>query len=587
MDEEEKTKKEEKPEEPEALKTTEKKSDDKVTRWHQFLSWYKANKKKSIPVSVLLLLILVSVVPWSRYQAAGLALKNDFSLQVTDSTANTPVSGASVSIGSVSGITDASGKVTLSNLKVGNNTAKVSKKYYKGKNIKVLVPILKQKTAPKVAFTATGRQAKISVIDLVNHNNLEGVEIKISDTNAITDKSGKATVVLPIGTTGAKASLSLKGYNPKTADIKVSNDKIEENTATLTAAGKVYFLSKLSGKIDVVKTDLDGTNRQTILAGTGKEEDRGTVLLASRDWKFLALLSHRENLATKLYLIDTSDDSLTTIDGDASVTLNPVGWSEHNFVYTVSRQNVPSWQPNQQALKSYNAENNKITLLDQTRAEGTGQYDYAYENYGSVYQIGKNVVYEKYWTAYYYAQNKLDDKQSGIYTISAGGSGAQTLKTFGYAQGQNTFITSVPYEASKIYYQVVEKGSTGFYAYSDGKVTAKSDISDDFNKYSQQGPNTYLLSPSGSNTFWSESRDGKNTLFVGDEDGENGKQVASLSAYQTYGWYTDNYLLVSKNNSELYIMPKSGSKDVQPVKITDYHKPTRSFNGYGGGYGGI
>ncbi|HEX5447612.1 MAG TPA: hypothetical protein VFW90_00160, partial [Candidatus Saccharimonadales bacterium] len=93
------------------------------------------------------------------------------------------------------------------------------------------------------------------------------------------------------------------------------------------------------------------------------------------------------------------------------------------------------------------------------------------------------------------------------------------------------------------------------------------------------------LSPSGGQTFWSEQRDGKNTLFLGDGNAQNGKTIANLSDYSPYGWYTNNYLLVSKNSSELYVMAKSGSSS--PVKISDYHKPQQTFYGYGGGYGGL
>jgi hypothetical protein len=94
-----------------------------------------------------------------------------------------------------------------------------------------------------------------------------------------------------------------------------------------------------------------------------------------------------------------------------------------------------------------------------------------------------------------------------------------------------------------------------------------------------------LLSPSADQTFWSESRDGKNTLFIGDQGGQNGKQIASLSDYNTFGWFTDDYLLVSKNSSELYIMDKAGKQAA--LKVSDYHKPTQNFYGYGGGYGGL
>ena len=72
------------------------------------------------------------------------------------------------------------------------------------------------------------------------------------------------------------------------------------------------------------------------------------------------------------------------------------------------------------------------------------------------------------------------------------------------------------------------------------------------------------------------------------ENGESAKQVVGLSDYQAYGWYSDDYLLVSKNSSELYILPAAGLTDLtKAIKISDYHKPAVSFYGYGGGYGGL
>jgi hypothetical protein len=95
---------------------------------------------------------------------------------------------------------------------------------------------------------------------------------------------------------------------------------------------------------------------------------------------------------------------------------------------------------------------------------------------------------------------------------------------------------------------------------------------------------TYLLSPSGSKTFWADPRDGKYSLIVGDAEGKNGKQIAELSDYNAYGWYTDDYVLVSKGSSELYILPAAGGT---ALKVTDYHKPGFDLRGYGYGYGGL
>jgi len=555
---------------------------DGPSRLTRFKVWYAERKKWTIPASVLVLLLLLAVIPWTRYNSVGLVHKRSLEIKVVDSTAGTPVSGATVSLGQLSAETNGTGVATLAGVKVGHHKFTISKKYYQSQTVGLLAPILSQKTIPSVQLTATGRQVKVSVRNLITKGSLSDVNINVAGISAKTDKSGSATLVLPAGIAEQKASLSLNGFNDSDVAIKVSNDKIQENDFNLTPSGKVYFLSKLSGKIDVVKTNLDGTGRQTVLAGTGKEDDSGTVLLASRDWKYLALLSRRAGDNAALYLIDTSSDSLSNIDvGNASFSL--VGWSDDNFIYSVTRAGIQPWQPHAQALKSFNANSKQLLTLDQTSAQGTSQSDYAQEAYGQIYEIGKTLIYEKQWNAPYYNQAVLNDKSAGIYSISASGSNAQTLKTFGYAAGQNTFINSVPYEANSIYYSVTEKDNNTFWGYANGKVVSKSNIADKFNQY-YQNPITYLLSPSDNNTFWTEPRDGKNTLFIGDENGDNGKQIASLSDYSTYGWYTDNYLLVSKNSSELYIMPRSGSN---AIKVTDYHKPAFTFNGYGGGYGGL
>jgi hypothetical protein len=555
------------------------------SRWKRFIGWYKGSKKKSIPLTIILLLILFAAIPWSRYHIAALAVKNNYNLEVVDATAGTVISGADVKIGDSHGMTDGSGKVTLSNVPAGNHKIIITKKYYKDETKDVLIPILKQKSTTSFKLVATGRQVKISVKNLINHSVLGNVNISISGVTAKTDNLGNAIIVLPAGTQSAKASLNLDGYNNADVTVAVDDKTIKENVFNLTPSGKVYFLSKLSGKIDVVKTNLDGSARQTVLAGTGKEDGNNTVLLASRDWKYLALLSKREGTSNpKLYLIETSSDKLTTIDGGSSV-ITLVGWTDSNFVYQVTKSSVNAWEPHQQLLKSYNAQKQQAILLEQNDAVGsTGAY--AQEEFGSIYTFGSTVAYTMTWYksgAAYYDPNILNGKSSGLYSIKNDGTNKKNLKTLD--AGSVSFINFQYSEPNEAYLTIGKNDNSSAYAiYNGSGVTdvAADKIPTD-NQY-----NTYLDSPAGNQTFWSEPRDGKNALFIGDQNGENSKQIANLADYKTYGWFSDDYLLVSKNSSELYIMPKSGLDDkTQPIKITDYHKPVQSFFGYGGGYGGI
>lgn len=555
--------------------------------WQRLRGWYTSHKKLSIPLSVLILFLLLMVLPFTRYSFAGIAVKKNFTLQVIDSTTSVPVSGATVSSGTAIAQTDGNGKTSL-RLSVGKHEVKVAKKYYKDGEISVLVPILKSKSPPEVKLQATGRQVKISVKNSISREALADVDIEVLDISAKTDKEGNALIVLPAGTSNQKASLSLEGYNKAEVSVKISDTKVEENEFTLTPAGKIYFLSKLSGKIDVVKSNLDGTERETVLAGTGREDSQNTVLLASRDWEYLAFLSRRDSELAKLYLIETATGKVTAVDeGNADFLL--VGWSDNNFVYQVNRKGYQPWQPKQQVLKSFNAASKKITTLDETDAKGTSNDDYSTENFTNVYLVGQRVVYVKDWYPIYLGDGASSEMQLGIYGINAEGGSRSIHKTFGYTPDTSTYEQSFLYKPDQIYFQVVEKsGEAKYYIYANNQVSENSAIKGDFDGYNNSGQTTYLLSPAGDTTFWSEPRDGKNSLFTSDYSGGSPQQIAKLSDYQTYGWYTQDYLLVSKAGSELYIFSTEGiKKDSDALKITDYHKPVFSYVGYGGGYGGI
>ncbi|MBX4201789.1 carboxypeptidase-like regulatory domain-containing protein [Candidatus Saccharibacteria bacterium] len=553
------------------------------SRFGRFKGWYVHHKKFTIPGSVLVLALLLIAIPFTRFAIAGLFVTKNYSVTVVDSTTNTPVSGAKVSMGPISAETDGTGKATLKSVKPGSHQATFSKKYYKDETVSLTVSVVNQKQIPTIKMTATGHQVKVNVTDVVNKKTLGNVEIVAAGITSKTDEKGTATIVLPAGLSEQQAKLSLSGYNDTTVTIKVSNDKAQQNDFTMTPAGQVYFLSKLSGKIDVVKTNLDGTGRKTVLAGTGKEQETGTVLLASRDWKYLALLSRRAGNAPALYLIDTSNDSLSTIDeGNAEFSL--AGWVNDDFVYSVTRTNVQLWQANRQALKGFNAPTKKLTTLDQVGGTGSGQSDYLNHYIGDVYAYDSQVLYGLNWSSA--ALGGTDNKQATFNTVKADGSAKKAIKSFGLAAGAQAYNVAIEQRVespAEINLKFYDGNNDIFYVYANGQVKDKSgQTSDSF--YNANYP-TYLESPTDKQTFWSESRDGKNTLFVGNEEGQDGKQIATLSDYKPYGWYTDKYLLVSKNSSELYIMPNTGS--TTPIKISDYHKPALTFSGYGGGYGGL
>jgi hypothetical protein len=567
--------------------SSEPKSQDKkpksANKFARLWQAYVAKKKLTFPLTIIVLIIVILAVPTSRYPLIGTFMKQNISLSVVDSQTGNPISSAAIVLNGVRINTDNHGQATLKT-KIGYVLMTINKKYYQTYSQKILVPIKRPKQALELKLIATGRQVPLFVTDKITNDGLENVTIAASGTEVKTEKDGTVTIVLPANQKQVSAILSADGYNQAHVSIQVTDHPVTQNQFKLVPTGKIYFLSKLSGNIDVVKTDLDGSNRQTVLAGTGNEEDTGTILLASRDWKYLALISRRNGTQTKVYLIDTASDKLTTIDG-GSATFSAVGWSDDRFIYTADSTNTQYWQSGRSVLKSYDATTNQLTSLDQTTAEGVNATDYAYESFGQTYILDNTVLYTKNWNAYYTSGNRLNDKQAKIISVRPDGSNLSTLKTFGVPSGTNTssiYIESRPYQAQSIYFKFTVT-TASYFTYENGQIKDNTSLTDD--SYYNNAYPTYLVSPSDKQTFWSEERDGKNTLFIGDITGNNGKQIASLSDYTPYGWFTDKYLLVSKSSSELYIM--STSNNATAYKVSDYHKPNYDFHGYGYGYGGL
>ncbi|HSX16330.1 MAG TPA: hypothetical protein VLF40_06065 [Candidatus Saccharimonadales bacterium] len=581
-----------------------------------FFGQFWSNKKlrwTSIGVLVVALGVLFGL-PVTRYNILGVVLKADVTVQAVDSKSGAPVSGALVKVGTKTATTEADGKAVL-HVHLGTRTIKASKTYYTGSTEHGLVGMVASQNSFKVKLVALGRQVKVKVVNKVTTKPVAGAEVAVGTSKAKTDKDGLATVVVPSGATTQEASVALSGFNTAKVSIVATGD-VTKNTFGIVPAGKLYFLSNLSGNLDVVKTDLDGSNRQVVLEGTGSEDKTQTSLLASRDWKYLALLSKRSGGDNaSLYLIDTTaGDKLTTIDeGNADFKL--IGWSGDRFIYQVNRH-IATGQKNQQALKSFDPTSGHTLLLDQTDAttyaaasgsgpqhgayfEGDATAGYITQNFGNAYLSGGSVVYVKNWqsTGWHFTANGresyLNGKSAELDSIGADGAEHKVLKTFAPSSiilmntspdGAIVYITvdTVPYGPQAFYLVFTDSSTEKFYEYEDGKVSDATGVTDD-TVYGMLYY-TYLLSPSGSSTFWAEPRDGKNTLFTGNVNGKSPKQVAALSEYNTYGWYTDDYLLVSKSSSELYIIPAVGGT---PLKITDYYKPAYSYYGYGGGYGGL
>lgn len=531
-------------------------------------------------IALVVLLVAVFAVPVTRYKVLGLVMKRSVEIIVVDSKTAAAVSNAQITLGGRQAKTDGSGKAVI-HAPLGNDTLAVEKQYYRTHESSYFVGFKKAVPA-RIRLVATGRLVPITVVNTITGQPLKEVEISVRGTTAKTDSKGKTSIALPATGGTADAVLKLTGYNTTKIKLTITDTLVKANNFTLTPAGHIYFLSNLNGTLDVVKANLDGSDRRTVLEGTGREEKTSTTLLASRDWRYLVLKAKRDGALPALHLIDTATDKVTTFDeSNAEFTL--IGWYGHNFMYDLTRNGVSAWQAGRQQLKSYDADNQQLNQLDQNQAEGDST-SYTQQTFLNYYVLDGIVAYNTQWYSYSAGiePHDMTGKNDTIRAVQPNGQNKKDYQSF--PTTSTGYIQAALYEPQGVYYAIYNNtdNKTTYYAYEDQSVKAVTVDQTDFN----QGYPTYLISPSGKQTFWTELRDGKNTLFTGDAEAKHAKQIAARSEYTPYGWYADAYTLVSKNNSELYIMPVNGGSR-SPVKITDYYKPAQSITGYGYGYGGL
>lgn len=521
-------------------------------------------------IGIVVVICLLLVLPYTRYRLLGLALKKEVQVTIVDSQTDTPVSNAVVRTTGASVKTDANGTAELK-AGVGERTFTILKQYYKTSTTHYFVGF-RGKHDLTIKLTATGRLVPITILNAINGQPLSGASIHVLNTIAKTNNHGQATMAIPANTTTDPATVSLNGYNTKQVTIQLTSTSVTANNFMLTPSGQIYFLSNQGGTINVLKSNLDGSDLHTVLAGTGHETAATTRLLTSPDWRYLVLEANRDGTRPALYLINTSNDQVTEFDS-SNATFNLIGWSGHNFLYSLTNANTNLWQSGSQVVKKYDADQSQLEQLDQNQAVGTST-SYAYQSLGDFFIAGGNLVYDTEWSSQ--GGYDLSNENNTIRVLDINSQSKQDSESF--SAGSTEAIQATRYQPQAIYFAVtMTGGSTSYFQYANQTVQA---VNINIGSFVQSYP-VYLLSPSGNHTVWSQSSNGQNSFFTGDANGSSPKQIAILDNYSPYGWYSDNYILATQNNDQLYILPASGlSSGRQPLRITAYFEPTGKSSTY-------
>ncbi len=531
----------------------------------------KKGKFITIIGAIIVIIAVLLAIPTTRYGALGYVLKKNVQIVVIDSATNKPVSQAEVTIAGKTVKTSPSGEADIAAVPVGQYTIKVVKKYYKDDSIAFTVPILSNPQKANVSFVATGRQVQFKVANTLNSNALlEKAVLTVGDTSAATDANGVATIVLPTGKPTLAGTLALGGYNTAAVTVNVT-EQSGQNNFTLTPTGNVYFVSNQSGALDIMKSNLDGTGQAVLVKGTNNLQNQMSFTL-SKDQRYAAFYQDRAGSGTpQLYVIDTQSGAIKQIDQSTDASIFAIGWSGHQFVYSLFSNIIQTWNPGQSKIMSYNADSGKLVTIDQTQPLNVGnQYDYTAEFFGTPVILNGKLVYERTWGTNGYS---APQGQATIRVVNVDGTGAQTLKTFDATQRSSA--DQRPFAPNLVVIKVsLNGGSSAYYQY-DGSSLKASAVNDA--QYYSQIP-TYYASLDGTHTAWSEVRNGKNTILVGDANANNPQVIADQVDNVMYSWYGNDYLLLTKNN-ELDIVPATppASGAVQITKIANFATNARYY----------
>jgi hypothetical protein len=548
---------------------------------------YLDNKKWTMPVTAaVVLLAVIFALPVTRYKTFGLFVSQPVALTFTDATTHNPVTSAQVKLdGSPVATTSASGKVLLAKVKPGNHQLTITKQYYKTLTKTVFVG-LSAPPAQKQTLQATGRQVSVSIINTITGKPISGANISTLGTSAKTDSSGVAHLVLPADKTSAAAQLTAVGYNNSSATVQVLAKTTTDNSFKMVPAGRAYFLSNRSGKVDVISTNYDGSDRQTLLAGTGYEDVTNTQLIPSPGQKYLALIAKRSSAdnSTGLYIIATATGKTIKAEEAAALSIRSVGWNGDYFVYTYNNLALNQWQPNQVLIKSYNAGTSTAATLDQTQASGD-QNNFTSQNFSTTITIiDGNVLYGTYWTASYgYAVPDTD--MDTINTVQLSGSGKKVLKSLTIPPGNNYISLEQVLQSPEVSYFKMPTSADGsatgalFFKYYKGTLTQTNSFTN-ANFTDQNIANGFnSMSPSGTASLFADSVDGHLVVSTGDATGANKAVLAQLPTDGfIQSWLTDDYILVTQNTNQLYVVSATGGKSAQPLQTSDFLVPPHAHD---------
>lgn len=505
---------------------------------HFFAAWWGNKIARTITILVILVGIAVAAVfPQSRYFVLNTAgVRSSSSVKVIDSGTRLPLKNVTVIVGGEQAKTNSDGVARIKNVKLGKQQLTIKRIAF----ATVTQPVtIGWGSNPLGDFLLrpTGVRYIVNVKDYISGKGIVGAEATSGDeVAAIADKNGVVTLTFATAdTTTIHVQVAAKDY--RSEELTIPSDATVPANVVLVPSQKALFVSKQSGRYDLMSMDLDGKDRKVILAGTGFENNNVSMVV-SPNGETVALVSTRDDMRDEdgyrlstLTILPREGETPIAVTHAEQIQL--IDWSDNRLIYVEASAGASAANPQRYRLMSYDYSANRRTTL-----ATANQFN------GIVSMKG----------AIYYAVSSTDPGiHAQFYRVKPDGSNRQVV----FSQEVWTVLRSS-------YDTVQLQTPGGWYTYKvDGTPQQAETPPVLVGRGYVHGPNDKTLTI--------DNRDGKGAILLSDANGNGKEMVIAAQNGLTYPvrWLNDHtvmYRVATAQEVADYAVDTSGG---QPKRITD------------------
>lgn len=504
-----------------------------------FKAWWNNPKARWATIAILVLAIIATtLIPASRYFVLNTAgVRAAVSAHIVDSSTKQPLKNVSLTVGTITTVTDENGNAKLNKVKLGSSSMTINRRAFAPVERKITVG-WGSNPLGNFELTPTGTQYTFVVTDFMTGKPIAKAEASTTDANARADATGR--IVLTVDEAAdAKIKVTITADTYRDEEFTFDAEEKTSRAVAMVPAHKDAFISKRSGKFDLYSIDVDGKNEKLLLPGSGSE--RSDMVLAPHPTENLvAFVSTRGNVRNKDgYLLSTLSviDTKTAEKKDLiqSEQIEVIDWINNRLVYVQIASGASANDPKRQRLMSYD-----LKTEEKKEIASTNYFNDVVSAGGAVY----------------YAPNSAYQTSTAFYKINPDGTNRQTLL------GKEVFnIFRTQYDTLTL--------SVGqdWYSYKLGELQAGKISGEPANLKNR----LYRNSPDESHSLWVDDRDGKGVLVeynltsdkkdvvLRTQSGLNNPAYWLNNSYIVYRIHTDQ-------ESADYVLNVNGG---QPRKIRD------------------